>query len=120
MEGGVAGADVAAWPYSVGILCCFTAFIGTLHWPMSSDDMDHFWVSFLELLILFEQWAGHRLLSEKVSRPHVRDNSQKLVACVPGSEGVEIRHGCQFVSCLVRALAKVGSCPVGLALICPG
>ena len=24
---------------------------------------------FLELLILFEQWAGHRLLSEKVTGP---------------------------------------------------
>ena len=23
-------------------------------------------ISFLELLILFEQWAGHQLLSEKV------------------------------------------------------
>ena len=30
-----------------------------------------FGVSFLELLILVEQWAGHRLLSEKVTRPHV-------------------------------------------------
>ena len=25
------GADVAAWPKSVGILCKFTAFLGTLH-----------------------------------------------------------------------------------------
>ena len=31
-------------------------------------------ISFLELLILFQQWAGHRLLSEKVTRPHVRAN----------------------------------------------
>ena len=29
--------------------------------------MRNFGVSFLELLILFEQWAGHRLLSEKVT-----------------------------------------------------
>ena len=29
--GCIAGADVAAWPYSVGILCKFTAFLGTLH-----------------------------------------------------------------------------------------
>ena len=28
--------------------------------------MEHFGVSFLEILILFEQWAGHRLLSEKL------------------------------------------------------
>ena len=36
---------------------------------MGSEDMGHFGVSFLELLILFEHWAGHRLLSEKVTWP---------------------------------------------------
>ena len=51
----------------------------------------------MELLILFEQWAGHRLLSEKVTRPHVR----------PVSEGIEIRQGCQFISSLVGALSKL-------------
>ena len=33
--GHISGADVAAWPYSVGILCRFTSFLGTLalaHW----------------------------------------------------------------------------------------
>ena len=59
--GSIAGADIAAWPYSVGILCKFTCFLGTLHWPMGSENMGHFWVSFLELLIPFEQWAGHRV-----------------------------------------------------------
>ena len=34
----------------VSILCEFTAFGCTLHWPAS-----HFGVSFLEVLILFEQ-----------------------------------------------------------------
>ena len=47
-------------------------FIGTLHWPVGSEDLCHFGVSFFELLILFEQWAGHRLLSEKVTRPRTR------------------------------------------------
>ena len=63
--GHITDADIAAWPYSVGILVKFSAFLGTLHWPSGSVDMGHFGVSFLELLILFEQWAGHRLLSEK-------------------------------------------------------
>ena len=69
--GRISGADLASWPYSVDILYKFNAFLGTLHWPMGSEDMGHFGVSFLELLILFEQWAGHRLLSEKVTRPRV-------------------------------------------------
>ena len=107
--GHISGADIAAWPYSVGILYRFTFFLVpcTGHWPPGSDDFGHFGVSFLELLILLEQWAGHRLLSEKVTRPHVRANRPILIPSVPVSEGIEIRHGCQFLSSLVRALAKL-------------
>ena len=70
----------------------------------------------MELLILFEQWAGHRLLSEKVTRPHVRAGRPILLPSVPVSEGIEIRHGCQFLSSLIRALAKV---PGGLGRFMP-
>ena len=62
---------------------------------------------FLELLILFEQSAGHRLLSEKVTRPRVRAHRPILIPSVPVSEGLEIRHGCQVLSSLIRALAKL-------------
>ena len=31
--GRITGADIAAWPYSVGILIRFTSFLNTLHWP---------------------------------------------------------------------------------------
>ena len=66
VDGGrIIGADISAWPNSVGILVRFTSFLGTLHWPSGSVDFGHFGISFLDLLILFEQWAGHRLLSEK-------------------------------------------------------
>ena len=51
--GYISGAYVAAWPYSVGILCRFTSFLGTLHWPLGSVDVGYFGVSFYELLILF-------------------------------------------------------------------
>ena len=54
-------------------------------------DMGHFGVSFLELLILFEQWAGHRLLSEKVTGlTCTRANRPILIPSVPVSEGIEI------------------------------
>ena len=69
--GHISGADIAAWPHSVGFLVKFTSFLGTLHLPTGSDDLGHFGVSFLELWILFEHWAGHRLLSEKVTRPNM-------------------------------------------------
>ena len=107
VSGHMSGADVAAWPYCVDILIEFTSFLGTFHWPTGGDDLGHFGSSFLELLILLEQWAGHQLLSEKVTRPHVRDNRPILLPSVPVSEGIEIRHGCQFVSSLIRALAKL-------------
>ena len=114
--GHIASADISAWPYSVGILVRFTSFLGTLHWPSGSVDFGHFGISFLELLILFEQWTGHRLLSEKVTRPHVRAGRPILLPSVPVSEGIEIRHGCQFLSSLIRALAKL---PGGLGRFMP-
>ena len=114
--GCISGADIAAWPSGVGILCKFAAFLGTLHWPAGSDDFCHFSVSFLELLILFEQWTGHRLLSEKVTWPHVRANRPILIRSVPVSEGIEIRHGCQFLSSLIRGPAKL---PGGLGRFLP-
>ena len=94
----------------------FTSFPNTLHWPSGTEDLGHFGISFLELLILFEQWAGHRLLSEKVTRPHVRADRPILIPSVSVSEGIEIRHGCQFLSSLVHALAKL---PGGLGRFLP-
>ena len=41
--GRIPGADIAAWPYSVGILVRFTSFLSTLHWPTGSDDLRSFW-----------------------------------------------------------------------------
>ena len=48
--GHISGADIAAWPHSVGILFRFTSFLHTLHWPAGSDDVGRFGVSFLERL----------------------------------------------------------------------
>ena len=114
--GHITGADISAWPYSVSILVGFSSFLGTLHWPSSYADLGHLGISFLEILILFEQWAGHRLLGEKVTRPHVRAGRPISVSSVPVSEGIEIRHGCQFISSLVRALGKL---PGGLGRFLP-
>ena len=108
--GSITGADIAAWPNSVGIMFKFTAFLGALHWLVDTVDMGHLGGSYLEVLILFEQWAGYRLLSEKVTRPHLRANRLISFSSVPVSEGIEIRHGCQFISSLVRTLAKLPGC----------
>ena len=44
---------------------------------------------------------------KKVTRPHVRAGRSILLPSVPVLEGIEIRHGCQFLSSSVRALAKL-------------
>ena len=45
--------------------------------------MGHFGVSCLEVLILFDQWAGRRLLSEKVTGLHVRALRPISISSVP-------------------------------------
>ena len=44
--GHITGADISAWPESVGILVTFTSFLGTLHWPSGFVDLGHFGISF--------------------------------------------------------------------------
>ena len=56
------------------------------------------------------------VLSDKVTRPHVRANRPILIPSVPVSEEIEIRHGCQFVSSHVRALSEL---PGGLGRFLP-
>ena len=53
--GHITGADIFAWPKSVGILVGFNSLLGTLQWPSGFIDLGHFGISFLDLLILFEQ-----------------------------------------------------------------
>ena len=52
-----------------------------------------------------------------MTRPRIRANHPILIPSVPVSEGIEIRHGCQFISGLVLALAKL---PGGLCRFLPG
>ena len=51
--------------------------------------MGYFGVSYLEVLIPFEQWAGHRLLGEKVTRPHVCALRTNSISSVPVSKGIK-------------------------------
>ena len=64
--------DVAVWPYSVDILLVFSSFLASLRWPQSAPDLGKFGISYLELLLMFEVFAGHRLLTEKAVRSHLR------------------------------------------------
>ena len=103
---------LTVWVSSVSLLLSLVPCIG--RWVLMTWTI---WVfSFLELLILFEQWAGHRLLNERVTWSHVWANRPILIPSVPVSEGIEIRHACQFLTSLERALAKL---PGGLGRFLP-
>ena len=80
--GCISGADIAAWPCSVSPLCKFSSFLRSLHWLAGAEDKGHFRVSYLEVLLLSEQWAGHQLLSEKVTRSHFRAHHQISISSV--------------------------------------
>ena len=64
--------DVAVWPYSVNILLVFSSFLASLHWPQGHSDLGKFGISYFETLLMFEIFAGHRLLVEKTVRPNLR------------------------------------------------
>ena len=61
----------------------------------------------MELLILFEQWAGSPGCLVRRLLDLMFDLVVLFGFSVPVSEGLEIRHGCQFLSSLVRALGKL-------------
>ena len=53
--------DVGCWPFSTGALVKLAAFLSSLHWPDEVTDLGPGGVSYVELLILYERWAGERL-----------------------------------------------------------
>ena len=75
--------DVAAWPYTVGVLVKWIAFLGTPHWPVRS-------ISYVELPILYELWAGERLVLEKAVSRYRRVGRPISVSAVPFGPGIDI------------------------------
>ena len=57
--------DVALWPKTPCLLVKWVSFLSTLHWPVGDVDLGVGGVSYAELLILYELWAGERLFLEK-------------------------------------------------------
>ena len=100
--------DVGFWPYSVGLLVKFCSFLSSLHWPSTVDDLGVGGVSFVELLMLYERWAGERLVLE-MSVPKSRRLHRPIsVSAVPigralifgGCVGFGVRCFALWVVCL--------------------
>ena len=73
-------------------------------------------VSFVELLILYERWAGERLVLE-MSVPKIRRfNLPISVSTVPAGPSIDIWRSCRFWGAMLRAL---GGLPGGLGRFIP-
>ena len=91
----IAADDICAWPYSVGIL---VNWVGTLHWPAPGADLAVGGVSYVELLLLCDLWAGERLVS------------------IVGQVAQYIWRSCRLIGALMRALCTL---PGGIGRFVP-
>ena len=91
-------------------------FLGSLHWPCDARDLGVGGVSYLELLILYERWAGERLMVESAV-PHGRREGRPIsVSAVPVGPGIDIWRSCRFLGSILRFLDTL---PGGLGRFLP-
>ena len=108
--------DIALWPYIPGLLVKWVSFLGSLHWPVGDLDLGVGGVSFVELLILYELWAGERLSLQKAHARYLRPGRPISVSAVPIGPGIDIWRSCRFIGALMRSLCLL---PGGLRRFVP-
>ena len=108
----VTAEDVCLWPYSVDILVKLVTFLGSLHWPLVGPGG----ISYVELLTLYELWAGERLQFEKAVPRCKRVDRPISVSAVPIGAGIDIRRSCEVLGAMLRALCAL---PGGLGRFLP-
>ena len=64
--------DVAQWLYTPGLLIKWVSFLGSLQRPEGMIDLGVGGISYVEMLILYELWAGERLVLEKAHPWYLR------------------------------------------------
>ena len=97
----------------------------SLHWPRGGVDLGVGGVSYVELLILYELWAGERLSLEKAHPRYLIPGRSISVSAVPCGPGIDIWRSCRFIGAMMRSLCllhggKVGLCPALLVPITAG
>ena len=90
--------------FSVGMLVKWVAFLHSLHWPAVGCNLGVGGVSYVELFILYELWAGERLKLEKAVPGYRRPGRSISVSAVPFGPGIDIWRSCRFICALFRGL----------------
>ena len=83
------------------------SFLNTLHWPVGDLDLGVGGVSYVELLILYDLWAGERLSLEKARPRYSRPGRPISVSAVPFGPGIDIWRSCRFIGALMRSLCML-------------
>ena len=99
-----------------GLLVKWVSFLGGLHWPAGGLDLGVGGVSYVELLILYELWAGERLSLEKAHPRYLRPGRPISVSAVHFCPGIDIWRSCRFIGALMRSLCLL---PGGLRRFVP-
>ena len=108
--------DVGLWPHTPGLLVKWISFLNSLHWRVGNLDLGVGGVSYVELLIMYELWAGERLSLEKAHPRYLRPGRSISVSAVPIGPGIDIWRSCRFVVALMRSLCLL---PGGLRRFVP-
>ena len=112
----VCAEDIAHWPYTPGLLVKWVTFFGSLHWPAGGLDLGVGGISYVELLILYELWAGERVSLEKAHPRYLRPGRPISLSAVPFGLGTDIWRSCRFLGALMRSLCLL---PGGLGRFVP-
>ena len=91
-------------------------FLRSLHWPSAGADLGPDGISHVELLILYELWAGERFQFEKAVPRCMRVDRPISVSAVPFGPGIDIRRSCKLLGAMLRALCAL---PCGLGRFIP-
>ena len=76
-----------------------------MHWPVGGADLWVGGVSYVELVILHELWAGERLTLEKAHPRYLRPGRPISVSAFPFGPGIDIWRSCRFVGSMMRSLS---------------
>ena len=87
-----------------------------MHWLVGGADHGVGGVSYVELLILHELWAGERLILEKAHPRYLRLGRPISVWAVPLGLGIDVWRSCRFIGAMMRSLCLL---PGGLGRFVP-